>query len=277
MSDLDRVASRPTPRCFVVGLGNIGGAIAGRLARRGVDVVGVDPSESARSAFEADTGCATADGWPGVEPSDGDRVVLLVRTVDQAHAVLRQLIAADVELAVFLMTTFDVSSATQLDALAPGCARIIEAPVSGGRSGAAEGSLTMMLAGPARDADRAFLLEHLAHHVVMFERYGQPTAAKLHNNALAAFTARAHAEILRIGRRNGLDVGRLHQVLTTSSGSSWMGLHLTNVVVDLLEKDVGLFEESFGRLEPIAIDSDSGLADALERAIAQLDDADGDG
>lgn len=255
----------------MVGLGNIGAAIATRLASRGVDVVGVDLSLDARRAFEKETGRPTFARWVNAAPAAGDRIVLLVRTPKQAFDVLRDVTATGVDLVVFVMTTLDVTAATDLSNSGSASVRVIEAPLSGGRGGALDGTLTVMLAGPVEVDDREFL-GHIAARVVQFDDYGQPNAAKLHNNALAAYHARAHAEILMVGLRNGLDVARLDDVLRSSSGASWMGANLAVIVDDLLEKDVGLFERSFGPLETVAVGDGSGLADALSEARRHLDD-----
>lgn len=267
---------KTSPRTFVVGLGNIGAAIATRLASCGVDVIGVDMSADARQAFEDETGRPTLARWADAEARPGDRIVLLVRTPEQAFDVLREVAATGVDLVVFVMTTLDVEAAAALSEAGAASVRVLEAPLSGGRGGALDGSLTMMLAGPVEDEDREFL-RHIAAHVVEFDDYGQPNAAKLHNNALAAYHARAHAAILMVGLENGLDVGRLDEVFRSSSGASWMGANLAVVVDDLLEKDVGLFERSFGPLAPVAVGEGSGLAGALSDARRHLDETSGDG
>ena len=261
-----------TPRCYVVGLGNIGAAIATRLAETEVDVVGIDLAADARAAFVQEAGHPAFDELSAVTLRRDDRVAVLVRTAEQARNVVQEVRRSGVAVTVFVMTTLDIDAAEALADPDDDHIRVVEIPVSGGRSGALEGTLTMMAAGPLTTKDREFLLAHLASRVVVFDHYGQPTAAKLHNNALAAFTARAHAEMLLAGVRNGLDVERLHEVLTTSSGTSWMGENLAVIVDDLLEKDVGLFETSFGPLPPLEVGAGSGLAAALASARTRLDE-----
>jgi len=259
-----------TRSCYVIGLGNIGAAIATRLAATGVDVVGVDLVAEARATFEAETGRTALGAWSDVTLRRDDRVVVLVRTAEQAHDVLREVRRSGVPVTVFVMTTLDIDAATGLGVHDSAPARVVELPVSGGRSGALDGTLTMMAAGPLTAEDQEFLLAHLASRVVVFDHYGQPTAAKLHNNALAAYNARGHAEILLAGVRNGLDIERLDEVLTTSSGASWMGENLAVIVDDLLEKDVALFETSFGSLTALEVGAGSGLSAALGAARTQL-------
>ena len=262
---------RTKQRCYVVGLGNIGAAIATRLAKTDVEVVGIDLAADARAAFEMETGRTALSAWSDVTLRRDDRVLLLVRTAEQARDVLLEVRRAGVPVTVFAMTTLDIEAATAIATIDFDTVRVVELPVSGGRSGALEGTLTMMAAGPLTTADREFLLTHLASQVVVFDHYGQPTAAKLHNNLLAAYNARCHAEILLSGVRNGLDIERLNKVLTTSSGNSWMGANLAVIVDDLLEKDVGLFETSFAPLPPMEVGTGSGLAAALASARALLE------
>lgn len=257
-------------RCFVIGLGNIGGAVATRLATTGADVIGVDPDLDARRHFAAHTGGVAISDWREQPPDTDDRVIVLVRTVEQATDLLDSLSHRGVELTVFVMTTLDLAGARALAHRDDRPLRVVEMPVSGGRGGALAGTLTAMVAGPITDDDRAFLQAHVVRRLVEFEHYGEPTAAKLYNNALAAYHACAHAEILLSAADQGIDVGRLTAVLDHSSGASWMGSNLAVIVDDLLEKDVALFESSFGSLPAIEVGDGSKLGERLAAARLQL-------
>ncbi|HEX7097009.1 MAG TPA: NAD(P)-binding domain-containing protein [Acidimicrobiales bacterium] len=257
-------------RCYVIGLGNIGGAVASRLAATGVRVVGVDLDPAARDRFTTETGAPACSDWVDAQPGTDDRVIVVVRTVEQAMGLLDGLSASEIPLTAFVMTTLDLAAARDLANRVDKALRVIELPVSGGRGGALAGTLTAMAAGPMTDGDRAFLRAHLVKKLVEFGRYGEPTAAKLYNNLLAAYHARAHAEIIVSAARNGLDVDRLTSVINDSSGASWMGSNFEVIVDDLLEKDVALFEASFGPPSAIAVSAGSDLSDTLAAARRHL-------
>ncbi|MEX2627727.1 MAG: NAD(P)-binding domain-containing protein [Ilumatobacteraceae bacterium] len=253
----------------VLGLGNIGSAVAERLVAAGEEVVGVDPIEAARTGFAERTGAATAANLDDVGLAERASVFVVVRMADEALAVLDGLAGRATDLTAFVLTTFDTGSAARLAAPRAGV-RVIELPVSGGRQGALDGTLTVMTAGPLEAADRQLLERTIAGRVVEFEQYGHPTAAKLHNNALAALHAVAHAHVIELAAANGVDPARLAEVIENGSAQSWMGTNLAVVVDDLLVKDVELFEQCFGELDPVGLRGDRGLEPSLRRARALL-------
>lgn len=213
----------------IVGLGNMGLAMGRRVAERGHRTFGVDVSAERRVLWTRETGMPA-----GTEvPADADRVLVVVRLTEQAVEVLETLHDVD----CYLMTTLDVKTARRLGEYARPDLRIIESPVSGGEAAAANGTLTVLTAG---DTDTAFLTGTIAKHLVPFERYGDPTLAKLFNNVTGAYNALALARMLELADEAGLDPARLHEVLLTSSGGSWMTAAFADLRDDLLAKDVGL-------------------------------------
>src|SRR5690606_37439254 len=100
----------------VVGLGNIGLAIARRLVMRGRPVVGVDIAEGRRDAWHALTGARAVADLAEVDWSSVDRVFIVVRMTDQAAAVLAALadVPAQAPLACHLVTTLEPGFAAGL-------------------------------------------------------------------------------------------------------------------------------------------------------------------
>lgn len=255
----------------VLGLGNIGGAVAERLVATGEPVVGVDPVEAARLAFTERTGATAVADVEDLALADGARVLVVVRLAAEALAVLDRLAERDERVVAFVLTTLDLDAAARLAEPRAGV-RVVELPVSGGRQGALDGTLTALAAGPLEDADRSFLERTVAGRVVGFAEYGHPTAAKLHNNVLAGLHAVAHARVLEAAASHGLDPVLLDEVIAHGSGASWMGTNLRVVVDDLLAKDIELYEQCFGRLDPLTLGADGGehVATVLARVRARL-------
>jgi 3-hydroxyisobutyrate dehydrogenase-like beta-hydroxyacid dehydrogenase len=256
----------------VVGLGNMGIAIAARIADRDHEVLGVDLSLDRRDEWQRTTGLkATADltdvPWAGVT-----HVYVVVRLTDQAEAVLQRLTELPVPrgIAVLLNTTLELDYAKTLGRYADQDWRLIELPVSGGDSGARAGRLTVMAAGELTDADREHLLSTSAANLVEFAAYGEPTLAKLLNNVAAAYTALSYAEMLLLADRTGMPAQRLAEVLTASSGQSWMGDHFITLVDDLLGKDVELLRSQLGSLPAVTLDENDHLLFRLAQARAVL-------
>lgn len=258
----------------VVGLGNIGIAIAARLAAVGNDVIGVDVAESRRALWIEQTGRPAVADLSEVDWTSVDRVFVVVRMTDQAAEVLTWLAepAAAGGLTCHLITTLETDFAAGLAGyLRPGL-RIIEQPVSGGASGAREGALTILTAGSISDQDEEFLRTTLAARIVRFDTYGEPTKAKLLNNVTGAYNARALAQMLALAQSQGVDVGKFYEVLLTASGGSWMASGFMDLLDETLAKDVHLLRDELGGLPAITLDDDDDLVTSLGRARALLAD-----
>jgi 3-hydroxyisobutyrate dehydrogenase-like beta-hydroxyacid dehydrogenase len=255
----------------VVGLGNIGIAIAARIAERGHEVLGVDLASERREEWQRITGLAAAPSLDEVAWADVAGVYVVVRLTNQAEAVLQQLLErAPAGIPVYLNTTLELEYARGLARYKDAPWRLIELPVSGGDSGARAGTLTVMATGELTDADREYLLSTSAAAIVEFDSYGEPTLAKLLNNVSAAYTALSFAEMMLLAERTGMAPARLAEVLRTSSGQSWMGDHFIGLVDDLLGKDVALLRQELGALPAVTLDDDAHLLTRLADARATL-------
>jgi 3-hydroxyisobutyrate dehydrogenase len=120
-------------------------------------------------------------------------------------------------------STVDIASArTVHDAAAAAGMRFVDAPVSGGISGAAAGTLTFMVGGePDAVADAARFVEPMAANVVPT---GGPTsgqAAKICNNLMLFINLAGCAEGAVLARRLGLDPQVFWNIASVSSGDSW--------------------------------------------------------
>lgn len=255
-----------TATTVVVGLGNIGGAVGARIATCGEPVIGVESDDRRREQWCEQTD-ATAVASLGEVPWSGvARVLVTVRLTDQALSVLASVrCAAVTDLACHLMTTMEPLAAQRLSVEPRGRVRVLEQPVSGGAAGARDGSLTVLSAGPATGSDDAFLRRTIAGRLLGFSEYGQPTLAKLINNAAAAYHTRTTASLVSLAARSGLDPTQFKSVLDSSSGASVMGTMLAELAdeqADLLTKDVALLATATGPLPGITVqDRDGFLAD----------------
>ena len=99
----------------------------------------------------------------------------------------------------------------------------LDAPVSGSRPKAEDGTLTIMVGGEAADFERARpVLEAMGQLVVHVGPQGHGSLVKLINNTLAAINAAALGEALLLAERAGVDTEALREVVAASSGSSTM-------------------------------------------------------
>jgi 3-hydroxyisobutyrate dehydrogenase-like beta-hydroxyacid dehydrogenase len=101
--------------------------------------------------------------------------------------------------------------------------RLVDAPVTGSAPRAEDGTLTIMVGGDPGDFARARpVLEAMGERVVHVGPLGHGEMAKLINNSVAAINAAVVAEALIVGRRAGVDLDALVEVMSAGSGASTM-------------------------------------------------------
>ncbi|WP_114375274.1 NAD(P)-dependent oxidoreductase [Elioraea thermophila] len=203
----------------VIGLGRMGLAMARRLAERGHAVRGWDTALGRRDEAQA-AGIAVTE-----EAAAGAEVVVLSLPDDAAvRAVAERLPAAGLRANGAIVDTSTVSPATPR-ALAPRFAARglgwIDAPVSGGPTGAAEGRLLVMAGGEAEALAAARpVLADLAAQVVHVGGPGAGAVAKLANNLLLGANLIAAVEAIGLARRAGVDPARVLEAINGASGRS---------------------------------------------------------
>jgi 3-hydroxyisobutyrate dehydrogenase len=131
-------------------------------------------------------------------------------------------------------------------------AAMIDAPVSGGVSGAEKGALTIMVGGTAAELAQAEpVLQHLGKKIYHVGDSGSGQAIKLVNNLLLGANMAAAAEALTLGSKLGLKPETMLDIISQSSGSSYAltakaanfifkGEFAPGFAVDLQYKDLGL-------------------------------------
>src|SRR3954447_22285315 len=99
----------------------------------------------------------------------------------------------------------------------------LDAPVTGSRPKAEDGTLTIMAGGSETDFERARpVLEAMGRLIVHVGPQGHGSIVKLLNNTTAAINALAVAEALVAARKAGVDPDRLREVMSAGSGASAM-------------------------------------------------------
>jgi len=134
----------------------------------------------------------------------------------------------------------------------------LDAPVSGGVEGARDGTLAIMVGGPADAFQRARpVLEAMGRAVTHFGASGAGQAAKATNQIMCAGIIQAVAEAMAFAKAEGLPLGPLIETLGKGAGSSWYFVHRApNIVrgeypagfrVRLHEKDLRICREMAAR------------------------------
>ncbi len=104
----------------------------------------------------------------------------------------------------------------------------LDAPVSGGTTGAAAGTLTIMCGGPTEAFERAAaVLEAMGKTIVhVGRRNGDGQRAKLINQVVVAINCIATTEAMRLGEAMGVEMGKVLEAITQGAAGSWS---LTNL------------------------------------------------
>jgi 3-hydroxyisobutyrate dehydrogenase len=211
-----------------IGLGNMGAPMAANLVKAGHDVVGFDLNNTAAQALAALGGNVASSA---AEAARGADVVITmlpagehVREVWLHQGGLIEVVAAAGMRPLLIdCSTIDVESARVVSQAAEAAGLdMLDAPVSGGTSGAAAGTLTFMVGGSEAGFARAEpVLKAMGRAIVHAGGPGAGQAAKICNNMMLAINMIGVCEGFLLARNLGLDWDRLHRIAGTSSGQSW--------------------------------------------------------
>jgi len=246
-----------------IGLGNIGLPMARRLVDAGHRVIAFD-LDDARVAQLVDAGAVA-----GGSPADvGARVDTVLTSLPSPAALDVVALGPDgvaaggrARLLVDLSTVGPATSERVGAALAERGVALVDAPVSGGVSGAAAGRLAVMVAGaPADRAVAEPLLAHLGRVFAVGDRPGMGQVMKLANNYLSATALAATSEAMVYGVKAGLDPAVMVEVVNAGSGrnsatedkfprSVLTGRFDFGFATGLMCKDLNLFAQDAERLE----------------------------
>jgi len=214
-----------TPRIAFIGLGRMGRPMARRLVQAGHGVTGYDVRHEALEAARRE----------GVEPGAGlaetvrpaDVLITILPdgpAVEQAVYGEAGLLAASRPGQTLLEMTSSHPRVTRRVAadLAARGVGVLDAPVSGGVRGAEQGTLCIMVGGPAP------LLESQRHVLECFGRIvhvgdapGDGDVAKTINNLMSATTIWSAVEAITLARRAGLEPERFLEAINRSTGRSY--------------------------------------------------------
>lgn len=244
-----------------VGTGTMGQPMLANLIKKGFAVVAYDVVPAALAA--ASRLGATAVGSAAEAAKRGDLVVTMLPSSSHVAAaytgaggVLET--ARSGQLCID-MSTIDPTVCRQVAAAARARGvRFIDAPVSGGVPRAEEGTLAIMVGGDAADLEEARpVLSAMGANIIHVGPVGAGEVAKICNNLVAGVAAVAVSEAFRIAEGFGVDASVLTDVISKSSGNTWVMEHMHPVpgqvakapssrgyapgfMTDLMAKDLGL-------------------------------------
>jgi 3-hydroxyisobutyrate dehydrogenase len=208
----------------IVGLGNMGLGMAATLVRKGFNVTGYDINEARQAAVEAEGVGFSRDLTGLLARSDALVFSLpLARDVEKVVTTPDGLLTRrDRRVVVIDTSTSDPGTTRRLAArLAEAGHALLDAPVSGGPSGAAAGTLTMMVGGTGEDYALAKpVLAALSSRAAHVGPSGAGNIVKLVNNLLVAAHLVTTGEAMRLSEAAGLSAEDAIAVVNTATGRS---------------------------------------------------------
>jgi 3-hydroxyisobutyrate dehydrogenase len=254
-----------------IGLGNVGGKLAGSLLRNGIPLQVHDLDAGLVANFVARG--AVEGGSPAAMMRTCDVVITCLPSPAASAAVVEEMLPEMGPGKTWMeMSTTD---ADEILRLAPRVAAtggtMVETPVSGGCHRAATGNISIFAAGPREAVDSVMpLLKRLGRRILHTGDLGTASKLKVMTNYLATVHLVALCEALTTMKAAGLDLATTYEAIRISSGTSFVhetesqlilsGSRDVNFTMDLIMKDIGLFQklaEAGGvplELSPLLID-----------------------
>lgn len=272
-------------RIGFIGLGNMGHPMATRLRAAGHELVVQDMRFEHAARFAG----AEAVRTPKDVADHADIVLLSLPTPGAVRSVALDddglVRGARAKLVIDLSTTGPTLAAELAEALGRRGVQFMDAPVSGGVTGAEKGTLAIMASGPKDAFERAQpFLSAFGRLFYVGEKPGQGQAMKLLNNLLSATAMAVTTEAVVLGVKAGLDAKVMLDVFNAGSGRNTATTDkFPRSVLDrsfnfgfravLLHKDVRLCKE-FADALGVAFPVGKAVAEVWERAAKELGDGD---
>ena len=240
-----------------IGLGNVGGKLAGSLQRNKFDLTVYDLDKSVADDFKS----------KGVKIANS--IGELVKKVDVVITCLPSpKICSEVMLGkngilgnissgkIWIeMSTTDQTEVNRLGKLVKEKnAMALEAPVSGGCHRAATGNIAIFVGGEREAFNKVLpILTSMGRKILHVGELGSASILKVITNYLASVHLAALGEAWTIAKKHNLDLKKTYEGIKISSGNSFVhetesqvilnGSYNINFTMDLVEKDMSLFDK----------------------------------
>ena len=209
-----------------LGLGVMGGPMAGHLKAAGHEVTVYNRTASRAKEWVARHGGASAPS-PREAAEGADFVMACVGNDDDLRAICLGDDGAFAGMAkgAVLVYHTTVSAAVTRDLAALAAAAgigYVDAPISGGQAGAENGKLSVMCGGAQADFDRAApVIDAYAKICRLMGDVGAGQITKMCNQIAIAGLVQALSESLAFAKKSGLEVGRVVEVISQGAAGSW--------------------------------------------------------
>ena len=239
-----------------VGLGNVGGKLAGSLLRNKFDLTVRDLDKNLTNMF-ADMGAKVANSAKEL----AEKVDLIITCLPSPQICAEVMDAEDgiisglSEKKIWLeMSTTDESEIKRLGKKVLDKKAIpLDGPVSGGCHRAATGNIAIFVGGERKAFDKILpALTVMGRKVLHTGELGSASVLKVITNYLASAHLVALGEAWTVAKKSNLDLAKVYKGIAVSSGNSFVhetesqvilnGSYNINFTMDLVLKDTGLFD-----------------------------------
>jgi 3-hydroxyisobutyrate dehydrogenase len=239
-----------------IGLGNVGGKLAGSLLRNGADLTVRDLNRELEASFGS-RGAARARSPR--EMAEGVDILITCLPSPAASADVMErpdgILAGLRPGMIWLeMSTTDAAEIRRLGALVEARGGLaMDCPVSGGCHRAETGNISIFAGGSRAAFDRVLpFLKILGRRILHTGELGSASQIKVVTNYLCTVHLAALAEALTVCKVAGMDMNTAYEAIRISSGNSFVhetesqvilnGSRDISFTMDLVIKDVGLFD-----------------------------------
>ncbi|MDB3859312.1 NAD(P)-dependent oxidoreductase [Candidatus Pelagibacter sp.] len=240
-----------------IGLGNVGGKLAGSLLRNNFDLTVRDLDKNLTQSFK-DLGAKVANSAKEL----AEQVDLIITCLPSPKICAEVMEAEDgvinglTENKIWLeMSTTDEAEIKRISKKIIAKKAIpLDGPVSGGCHRAATGNIAIFVGGERKAFEKILpTLTVMGRKILHTGELGSATVLKVITNYLASVHLVALGEAWTVAKKSNLDLAKAYKGIAVSSGNSFVhetesqvilnGSYNINFTMDLVLKDTGLFDD----------------------------------
>ena len=245
-----------------IGLGNVGGKLANNLLNNQFDVTVLDKDEMISREFQSKGSKISNSIQHLVENSEIIITCLpspeaCKEVLESENGIIRHI--KKNQIWIEMSTTDEDQLKKHASLIERKKAIALEAPVSGGCHRAATGNISIFVGGSRNGFEKSLpVLKYLGRRILHTGDFGTASVLKVITNYLATVHLVALGEAWTIASKSNLDLNKTFKGIAASSGSSFVhetesqvilnGSYNINFTMDLVEKDVGLFQNLASKL-----------------------------
>ncbi len=239
-----------------IGLGNVGGKLANNLLENNFQLSVLDKNHKLMDEFKLN-GAKKSKSIKDLV-LNSDILITCLPSPEMCAEVLESKdgiidTIQDNQIWIEMSTTEDDQLKNHASLVQKKKAIALEAPVSGGCHRAATGNISIFVGGSREGFDKAMpVLKCLGRKILYTGDFGSASVLKVITNYLATVNLVALGEAWTIASKSNLDLDKTFKGIAASSGNSFVhetesqvilnGSYNINFTMDLVEKDIGLFQ-----------------------------------